>query len=146
MAQAIISADQPGRHEIDRAEPDAAGKAFEPAMQVVPGHRPGDGIGNQHRNGELPKQQAYDIPRAGAEHLADADFLGTALCGERGQAVEPEAGDEDGNAHKHREHAAALLVRSEELGEFVAEEDPLDRGIGCEAMPLAIDGFERGRV
>ena len=108
-------------------------------MQIVPGQRPGDQVGDQHGNGELPQQQPHDIPDARAEHLADADFLGAAAGGEGGQAEQAQAGDGNGDQHKDAEHRALAFVHLIELAEAVIQEAALDGADGREGPPGLVD-------
>ena len=56
------------------------------------------------------EQQQDHVAGASAEHLADADLPGAAPGGEGGQAEQPQAGDEDGDADENREDLALPLV------------------------------------
>ena len=112
-------------------------------MQVIPGQRPGDQVGDQHRNGELPQQQEHHIADARPEHLADADFLGAAPGGEGGQTEQAHAGDEDGDGDKDREHLSLLVVGAVELFETVIEEAVRHRNVGHEGARHALDIGQR---
>src|SRR4051812_48791468 len=122
-------------HEIGRAEADAIGKALQPALQIVPGDRPGDGVGDQDRGRELPQQQQDHIPHPGAEYFADADLPGAAADREGSEPEQSQAGDEDGDTHEYAEHLALTLIGLIQLAEIVFQEVSLHRLCRRETVP-----------
>ena len=134
---------QPGAQEVKRVERDAIGEALQPAMQVIPGDGPGDQVGGQNGNGELPQQQEHHIADAGAEHLADADFLGAAARGESGQTEQAHAGNDNGDGDKDREHLPLFLVGAVKPLEAVIQETVRHGDIGQEGVRGPLDKGHR---
>src|ERR1700680_2330332 len=97
-----------GGQKIERIERNSVGVTLEPMVEIIISDGPGDRIGNQHRDGELPKQEPYDVTCARPEYFADADLLGAALGGERGNAEEAETGDQNGNPDEKADHPTLL--------------------------------------
>src|SRR5665213_4374570 len=86
--------------EIKGAKTDAVGIALQPIVQVKVRHWPGDQVGHQYWDRELPEQDQQYVLGSRTKGFTDANSFGAAFSREGGEPEQPQTSNEDGDAHK----------------------------------------------
>ncbi len=79
-------------HEV---EVDMLGEVLQPSLHRIIRGWTGGQAREEYKNDVLHGKQSDDMRDASAQHLANADFFGTALHGQHRQPEDAEAGDVD---------------------------------------------------
>ncbi len=88
---------------------------------------------------ELPHEQLNDVASPRAEHLADADFLGPPLRGERGESEQAEAADDHREQREGREDLRPRILLLVQLADDVLAELGVERHFVGDLLPLPLD-------